>query len=101
MKLAIALAASAFAVLANTSADAQYRYGPANPTFRYGPVNRGFSYGNAPMIRQPVPYGNVAQGFRTLPPPVYRTYGQFVAQPSLYSAGRAVGYTVLYPRTAY
>lgn len=76
-------------------ADAQFRYGPAPVR---GPI---FNYGYAPMVRQPVPYGNVVRGFQSLPMPVYRSWGQFYQSPNVYSAGRAVIYTCCYPRTAY
>jgi hypothetical protein len=52
-------------------------------------------YRAAPVYRQ------MGTGFRSLPQPVYRTYGQFVARPTIYNAGRAVGYTLFYPQRAY
>jgi len=75
----------------------------AHAQYSYRPVVRGpvFNYGYAPMIRQPVPYGNVYRGFQSLPAPIYRSYGQFYQAPTLYNGGRAVIYTCCYPQRAY
>lgn len=92
--LTVAVAGTASLTLPN-SAHAQYRYGPAPVR---GPV---FNYGYAPMLRQPVPYGNVMRGFQSLPAPIYRSMGQAARVPTPMNILRSSGYILFYPQRAY